>query len=263
MQSRNNTLTAELSAKNETLQQISALLPNAKLGQQTIINTGTTIHSEDARTCCKSTYSKWLRYVPVINCVLLLLFVAIILGKPTTDVAEEKYQQTIDVLSKENQNYVESINNLKLRLSATSQELENAKQIIAISSSTSPGTGTSNEGKALTPTKDTIDALIQFEVNGLPAKIRKENDINTFDVRRGDTISISWNYTQNYNWAYGEGLNDNTGVSLKTRGTNKGGNYRFKIEDDDKSFLLVYRTSQAGSAKNAHENNKFQINIVK
>lgn len=263
LQNRNNTLAAELSARNETLQQISALLPNAKLGQQTIINTGTTIHSEDARTCCKSTYSKWLRYVPVINCVFLLLFVAIILGKPTTDDgAKEKYQQTIDVLSNENKNYADSIINLNRRLTATNKELENAKQIIAISSSTSSGTGTSNEGKASTSTKDTIDALIQFEVNGLPAKIRKENDINTFDVRRGDTISISWNYTKNYNWAYGEGLNDNTGVSLKTNDTNQGGNYRFTITDKDNSFLLVYRTRQAGSATNAHKNNKFQIKIV-
>ena len=194
--------------------------------------------------------------------MLLLLFVAIILGKPTTDGAKEKYQQKIDVLSNENKNYADSIINLNRRLTATNKELENANaQINAISSSTSSGTGTSNEDKA--PTQDTIDALIQFEVNGLPAKIRKVNNINTFDVRSGDTISISWNYTQNYNWAYGEGLNNNTGVSLKNKDTNRGGNYRFKIKDGDKSFLLVYRTSQAGSAKNAHENNKFQINIVK
>ena len=263
LQSRNNTLTAELSAKNETLQQISALLPpNARSGQPTDRDAGSTTHSEDAYKHYKPTYSKWLRYVPVINSVLLLLFVAIILGKPTTNGAKEKYQQTIDVLSNENKNYADSIINLNRRLTATNKELENAKQIIAISSSTSPGTDTSNEDKASTPTKDTIDALIQFEVNGLPAKIKKEDDINTFDVRRGDTISISWNYTKNYNWAYGEGLNKETGVPLKKNNTNIGGNYRFKITDKDQSFLLVYRTKQAGSATNAHKNNKFRINIV-
>ena len=263
LQNRNNTLAAELSARNETLQQISALLPNARSGQPTYRDAGSTTHSEDAYKHYKPTYSKWLRYVPVINCVLLLLFVAIILGKPTTNGAKEKYQQKIDVLSNENKNYVDSIINLNRRLTETNQELENAKdQIIAISTSTSSGIGTSNEDMASTATKDIIDALIQFEVNGLPATIREVNDINTFDVRKGDTISISWNYTPNYNWAYSDGLNKETGVSLKRDSTNRGGNYRFKIKDNDKSFLLVYRTQKAGSSKNAHKNNKFQITIV-
>lgn len=260
LQSRNNTLTAELSARNETLQQISALLPNARSGQQTVRDAGSETSSEDACKHYEPTYSKWLRYVPVINCVLLLLFVAIILGKPTTDGAKEKYQQTIDVLSNENKNYADSIIKLNRRLTTINQELENAKDQIITISSTSPGTGT--EIMASTSTKDAIDAHIQFEVNGLPAIIRKVNDIKTFDVRRGDSISISWNYTQNYNWAFGEGLNNETGVSLKKNDTNRGGNYRFKITDNDKSFLLVYRTQQAGSATNAHKNNKFRINIV-
>lgn len=261
LQNRNNTLAAELSARNETLQQISALLPNARSGQPTDRDAGSTTHSEDAYKHYKPTYSKWLRYVPVINCVLLLLFVAIILGKPTANVAEEKYQQTIDVLSKENQNYVDSINNLKLRLSATSQELESAKaQINAISSPTSHTPVIDQKQSA--PTEDSIDAQIQFEVNGSPAIIRKGDNINIFNVKRGDSISISWNYTPNYNWAYSEGLNDETGFSLKRNETNRGGNYRFKIKNDDKPFLLVYRTAQAGSSRNAHKNNKFQINIV-
>lgn len=257
LQSRNNTLTAELSAKNETLQQISALLPNARSGQPTDRDAGSTTHSEDAYKHYKPTYSKWLRYVPVINGVLLLLFVAIILGKPTVNVAEEKYQQTITKLSQDNKVYKDFIIKMNRTLTKMKQELNNANTTItALQSKESSATTISTENNVVP--QDNIDANIRFTVNGNPAKLREKDGFNHFSAHIGDTIVIKWSPTVGYQW-------NTTHLDLSEKNklieADSTATFNVSVTDNKQYFYAVYR-SPGDNGNHAHRNNKFQINIV-